>query len=59
MGPRGSFMVFHGFVEGYVVSSWPHDPARPCRLWPNDDDDVEEEEDVSLFLCTITYNVES
>ena len=35
------------------------DPARPCWLWPNDDDDVEEEEDVSLFLCTITYNVES
>ena len=19
--------------------SWPHDPAKPCRLWPSDDDD--------------------
>ena len=23
--------------------SWPHDPARPCRLRPSDDDDEVEE----------------
>ena len=25
--------------------SWPHDPARPCRLWPSDDDDDDDVDD--------------
>ena len=33
---RWIFIVING---PRLVKSWPHDPTRPCRLWPSDDDD--------------------
>ena len=38
--------------------SWPHNPARPCRLWPSDDDgDGDDDHDHDLLLQSSLWSV--
>ena len=34
--------------------SWPHDPARPCRLWPSDDDGDEDDGKDQVFVVFVS-----